>query len=210
MSKQSPDISSHQNLILASTSKYRASLLRRLHLTFDTIAPDVDEKPLINEAPDTLAIRLAKAKALAVAKHHKGLVIGSDQVAAVTTSTGQQVLLGKPGNRKAAIEQLSMCSGQTVHFYTAVALVDSESMTASYHLEPVTVQFRGLTAQQIARYVDIEQPYDCAGSFKSEGLGIRLFTAISTTDPNCIIGLPMIGLINLLLERGIDPLFAPH
>ncbi|WP_100657188.1 Maf family protein [Alteromonas flava] len=195
-------------LILASTSRYRASLLKRLGLNFECIAPKTDESPFENETPKALAERLAIAKASAVAQQHNGLVIGSDQVAAVVSDDDKPLLLGKPGTRDNAIAQLTLCNDRTVTFYTAVALVDSQHLRVSSHIEIVNVDFRRLNAQQIAAYVDKEQPFDCAGSFKSEGLGVRLFKRIQSNDPNCIIGLPMIGLVDLLLERGIDPLYS--
>ena len=184
-------------LILASTSSYRRELLARLRLPFDIVRPDTDETALPGEAPLALAQRLAEAKAAAVAALHPAAwVIGSDQVAELD---GQA--LGKPGGREAAIAQLTAMSGRAVRFRTGVCL--SRAGTASRGaLDTTTVRFRALDADEIARYVDAEQPYDCAGSFKSEGLGIVLFKAIESRDPTALIGLPMIATARLLRDAG--------
>ena len=184
-------------LILASTSSYRRELLARLRLPFDIVRPDTDETALPGEAPLALAQRLAEAKAAAVAALHPAAwVIGSDQVAELD---GQA--LGKPGGREAAIAQLTAMSGRAVRFRTGVCL--SRAGTASRGaLDTTTVRFRALDADDIARYVDAEQPYDCAGSFKSEGLGIVLFKAIESHDPTALIGLPMIATARLLRDAG--------
>lgn len=184
-------------LILASTSSYRRELLARLRLPFDIVRPDTDETALPGEAPLALAQRLAEAKAAAVAALHPAAwVIGSDQVAELD---GQA--LGKPGGREAAIAQLTAMSGRAVRFRTGVCL--SRAGTASRGaLDTTTVRFRALDADEIARYVDAEQPYDCAGSFKSEGLGIVLFEAIESQDPTALIGLPMIATARLLRDAG--------
>jgi len=170
-------------LVLASTSRYRRDLLERLGLPFDCARPQVDETPQANEAPLALAARLASAKAAEVAVRHPGSwVIGSDQVADLN---GQP--LGKPGTVEAACAQLAAMSGQTVRFHTAISLTrDGESFTA------------------MARYVAIEQPLDCAGSFKCEGLGISLFEAIDNRDPTALIGLPLIALCGLLRQAGFS------
>ena len=184
-------------LILASTSSYRRELLARLRLPFDIVRPDTDETALPGEAPLALAQRLAEAKATAVAALHPAAwVIGSDQVAELDGQT-----LGKPGGREAAIAQLAAMSGRAVRFRTGVCL--SRAGTASRGaLDTTTVRFRALDADEIARYVDAEQPYDCAGSFKSEGLGIVLFKAIESRDPTALIGLPMIATARLLRDAG--------
>lgn len=184
-------------LILASTSVYRRDLLARLGLAFDTVRPDTDEAALPDEAPSALAQRLAQAKAVAVAALHPlAWVLGSDQVAELD---GQA--LGKPGGRDAAIAQLAAMSGRKVHFHTGVCL--SRVGTPSHVvLDTTTVHFRPLLADEIARYVDAEQPYDCAGSFKSEGLGIALFDTIKSRDPTALIGLPLIATAGLLRAAG--------
>lgn len=184
-------------LILASTSSYRRELLARLRLPFDIVRPDADETALPGETPLALVQRLAEAKAAAVAAlHPQAWVIGSDQVAELDGQT-----LGKPGGREAAIAQLTAMSGRAVRFRTGVCL--SRAGTASRGaLDTTTVRFRALDADEIARYVDAEQPYDCAGSFKSEGLGIVLFEAIESQDPTALIGLPMIATTRLLRDAG--------
>jgi 7-methyl-GTP pyrophosphatase len=186
-----------QRLILASTSRYRRELLARLRLPFQTSAPQVDESPRPGEAPWALARRLATAKAEAVcALAPDAWVIGSDQVAELAGRA-----LGKPGTREAAIAQLASMSGAEVVFRTAVSVVHA---TAGRHdADDVTiVRFRRLEPGAIARYVDAEQPFDCAGSFKSEGLGIVLFDAIESQDPTALIGLPLIATARLLRRAG--------
>ncbi|PTA73427.1 MULTISPECIES: Maf family nucleotide pyrophosphatase [unclassified Stenotrophomonas] len=184
------------SLVLASTSRYRRELLQRLGLPFDCARPEVDETPLRGEAPQALAVRLAAAKAAEVAARHPGAwVIGSDQVADLN---GQP--LGKPGTVEAACAQLAAMSGQTVRFHTAISLTrDGESLAA---LDMTEVRFRTLEQAEIARYVAAEQPLDCAGSFKCEGLGISLFEAIDNRDPSALIGLPLIALCGLLRKAG--------
>ena len=184
-------------LILASTSSYRRELLGRLRLTFDTVSPDVDETPLPGEAPQALAKRLAAAKAAAIAvKHPDVWVIGSDQVAALG-----DMILGKPGTRAAALAQLAAISGRSVGFLTAVSLHHSDGRQFDA-IDVTTVHFRALREDEIARYVDAEQPLDCAGSFKSEGLGIALFDTIQSQDPTALIGLPLIATARLLRQAG--------
>lgn len=184
-------------LILASTSIYRRDLLARLRLPFDTARPEVDEHPLRDETPLALAERLAIAKAGVIARREPGaFVIGSDQVAELE---GQP--LGKPGNRDGAIAQLGAMSGRNVRFLTAVC-VQREGDAAKVAIDTTTVRFRSLSLAEIERYVDAEQPFDCAGSFKSEGLGITLFDAIESTDPTALIGLPLIATALLLREAG--------
>lgn len=183
-------------LVLASTSPYRRELLSRLRLPFETARPEVDETPRGAEAPEDLAVRLATAKAVAVAARHPGAwVIGSDQVA---TFDGH--VLGKPGDRSRAIAQLRSMSGRDVAFFTGVALVCDD--TTFQHLDTTRVRVRRLGGDEIARYVDAERPFDCAGSFKSEGLGIALFDAIETRDPTALIGLPLIATAGLLRRAG--------
>jgi len=184
-------------LILASTSIYRRELLARLRLPFDTVRPDSDETALPGEAPQALVQRLAEAKAAAVAAlHPQAWVIGSDQVADLD---GQA--LGKPGGRAAAIAQLAAMSGRAVQFRTGICLCRAGSASRAA-LDTTTVRFRGLAAGEIARYIDAEQPYDCAGSFKAEGLGIALFDAIESRDPTALVGLPLIATAELLRGAG--------
>lgn len=186
-------------LILASTSPYRRELLARLGLPFETQAPAVDETPLPGEAPRELALRLARAKARDVARHHpQALVIGSDQVADLH---GQP--LGKPGSHERARAQLSRMSGQTVLFHTAVSLACAARGLLQTELATVRVRFRELDAASIERYLRAEQPYDCAGSAKSEGLGITLLAAIESDDPTALIGLPLIRTAALLRAAGL-------
>lgn len=187
-------------LVLASTSAYRRDLLARLGVPFVQAAPDVDESPLPGELPAALALRLAQAKADAVAKTHPGAcVIGSDQVAEL-----DGLPMGKPGNRECAIAQLRAMSGRMVRFHTAVCVLAGAAGTAGMlRLEDVTtVRVRPLGEAEIARYVEAEPAFDAAGSFKAEGLGITLFDAIETRDPTALIGLPLIGTAHLLRRCG--------
>ena len=186
-------------LILASTSRYRRELLARLALPFETAAPDVDETPRAGEPPRELALRLALEKAQAVAaRKPQAIVIGSDQVADLH---GQP--LGKPGTHERAAAQLARMSGQTVLFHTAVAVVQASRGFAQSSLATVTVRFRALDAATIERYLLAEQPYDCAGSAKSEGLGIALLQVIESDDPTALIGLPLIRTAQLLRAAGL-------
>jgi len=186
-------------LVLASTSPFRRELLGRLGLPFEVAAPAVDESRLPGESPEALVLRLSEAKARAVAAQlADALVIGSDQVAVI----GDEVL-GKPGDRERAIAQLSRASGRRVTFLTGLSLVDAAAGRAHTLCEPFHVHFRALSAEQIARYVDREQPFNCAGSFKSEGYGITLFERLEGDDPNALIGLPLIRLVALLGLEGV-------
>lgn len=186
-----------QRLILASTSIYRRELLTRLRLPYDVVRPEVDETPEPGEAPVALAERLAATKSLAVARREPGaFVIGSDQVAELMGRP-----LGKPGSRDGAIAQLGAMAGREVHFRTAVC-IQRDGDAPRIAMDTTTVRFRQLSFAEIERYVDAEQPLDCAGSFKSEGLGIALFAAIETTDPTALIGLPLIATARLLREAG--------
>ena len=186
-------------LVLASTSRYRRELLQRLGLDFTVQAPDVDETPADGEAPHALALRLALAKAQAVAKlQPEAVVIGSDQVADLHGEP-----LGKPGTHARATLQLQRMRGQRVVFQTAVAVVCQATGFAQVELAPVEVQFRALGDAEIERYLLAEQPYDCAGSAKSEGLGISLLDAIHNDDPTALIGLPLIRTCRLLRAAGL-------
>ena len=189
-----------RRLVLASTSPFRRELLQRLGVTFETLAPDVDETRRQGETPEALVLRLSEAKARAGASQYPdALIIGSDQVAVC----GDEVL-GKPGNHAAACVQLRRLAGQRVSFLTGLCLYDAASDTVLVDLIPYQVVFRRLTDQQIDRYLKIEQPYNCAGSFKSEGLGISLFESMHGEDPNALIGLPLIRLTSWLNTSGIN------
>ena len=186
-------------LVLGSTSVYRRELLQRLRLPFTVAAPAVDETPLPGEPPAQLAQRLALAKAHAVATlYPEAVVIGSDQVADLA---GQP--LGKPGDHARATAQLQRMRGHTVVFHTAVAVVCHASGFVQTDLAPVRVRFRELSDAEIERYLRAEQPYDCAGSAKSEGLGISLLEAIDSDDPTALIGLPLIRTCRLLRAAGL-------
>jgi septum formation protein len=191
-------------LILGSTSRYRRELLQRLRVPFDVVSPDVDETPLPSEAPQALATRLALAKAKAVAAlHPSAVVIGSDQVADLNGEP-----LGKPGTHERAVLQLQRMRGQTVIFQTAVSVVCQASGFEQTELAQIKVRFRDLSDTEIEAYLRAEEPYDCAGSAKSEGLGIALLDAIDNDDPTALIGLPMIRTARLLRAAGIDLLGA--
>lgn len=186
-------------LILGSTSRYRKELLGRLGIAFSVQAPDVDETPLPGESPSALAQRLALAKALAVAERFpSSVVIGSDQVADLDSEP-----LGKPGDHDRATAQLQKMRGKTVIFQTAVAVVCKESGFTAQDLAPVQVKFRDLTDAEIEFYLRAEQPYDCAGSAKSEGLGIALLERIDNDDPTALVGLPLIRTSAMLRAAGI-------
>ncbi|WOI47497.1 Maf family nucleotide pyrophosphatase [Acidovorax sp. BLS4] len=195
---QSPSLP--RRLVLGSTSRYRAELLSRLRLPFDVAAPDVDETPHAGEAPSALALRLAMAKARAVsAVHPDAVVIGSDQVADLS---GQP--LGKPGTHEKAVAQLQRMRGHSVVFQTAVAVVCAATGFEKVELAPVEVRFRDLSDAEIERYLLAEQPYDCAGSAKSEGLGISLLDSIQSDDPTALIGLPLIRTCRMLRAAGME------
>jgi len=194
---QSPPL--QRTLVLGSTSRYRRELLERLGLPFLVAAPDVDEIPLDGESPRQLALRLARAKALAVAAQHpEAVVIGSDQVADLHGES-----LGKPGTHERATAQLQRMAGQTVIFQTAVAVVCAATGFEQVGLAPVEVRFRALHSDEIERYLRAEQPYDCAGSAKSEGLGISLLDAIHSDDPTALVGLPLIRTCRMLRAAGL-------
>ncbi len=181
-------------LLLASSSPYRRELLSRLQVPFDWQAPEVDEQPLAGESPQQLALRLSSRKAQALAKSHsEHLIIGSDQVA---SCRGQSV--NKPGNHAKAHQQLRELSGQRVDFYTGLCVLDSASGRSSADTVTTEVVFRPLSDTDIDNYLSCERPYDCAGSFKAEGLGISLFERISSDDNTAIIGLPLIRLRQML------------
>ena len=190
-------------LLLASSSPYRKALLERLHLPFTCASPDIDETPQPGETGEELSVRLAEEKAAALADRYPGhLIIGSDQVAQMADGT----LLSKPGNHERARQQLTACSGESVLFLTGLALMDTDTGSTWSVCEPFRVYFRELDEEDIDQYLSVEQPYDCAGSFRMEGLGITLFKSFEGRDPNSLIGLPLIALIDLLKEQKIHPL----
>ena len=194
-----------RKLVLGSTSVYRRELLERLRLPFSVAAPHVDETPLPGEAPEALARRLALAKARAVAEQHPdAIVIGSDQVADLQ---GQP--LGKPGTHERAVAQLQAMRGKTVVFQTAVAVVCKATGFEQQDLAAVQVQFRNLSDTEIEHYLQAEKPYDCAGSAKSEGLGISLLDAIDNDDPTALVGLPLIRTCRMLRAAGLNLLGTP-
>ncbi len=197
---QSPQTpSSGRPLILGSTSRYRKELLSRLQIPFETVAPDVDETPQANERPKDLALRLALAKAQAVAlKNPDAVVIGTDQVADLEGTP-----LGKPGNHTNATLQLQRMRGKTVIFQTALSVVCIASGYERSDLASVKVKFRNLTDAEIESYLKAEEPYDCAGSAKSEGLGIALLESIDNDDPTALVGLPLIRTCQMLREAGV-------
>lgn len=187
-------------IVLASTSAYRRELLQRFGLPFETARPDIDESPLPDESPATTAERLAEQKARAVAGHYPdALIIGSDQVAHMG-----ETRFGKPGTVERAVAQLQTMSGRTVTFHTALALLNTRNGRIQVEAVPTEVRFRQLSEAEIIRYVDKERPLDCAGSAKSEGLGITLLEALSGDDPNALVGLPLIALARMLRNEGIS------
>jgi septum formation protein len=184
-------------LILASSSPYRQQLLQRLGVPFVAIAPNLDESPLPGESPKNLTLRLAQAKAQVIASlHPKAWVIGSDQSADLNGHA-----IGKPGTHAAALAQLKQMQGQVVVFHTSLCLIGQGFCETIY--VPTTVQFRNLPEQVLDQYLRLEQPYDCAGSAKSEGMGIILLEKIESKDPTALIGLPLIALTSLFLQAGI-------
>jgi septum formation protein len=189
-------------IILASTSPYRRELLSRLRLPFATRSPDVAEAALEGEAPAVMAARLALAKARSIAERGT-VVIGSDQVASLDSQ-----VLRKPGTAEVAVAQLRACQGKVVLFHTAVAVIANDTGQTLQHVDRTAVRFRRLDDAALERYVRLDSPLDCAGSFKAEGLGVALFEQISSEDPTALIGLPLIFVAHALKELGADPLHA--
>ncbi|MCW8330819.1 Maf-like protein [Photobacterium sp. SDRW27] len=188
-----------QPLLLASTSPFRKALLDKLQYPFDTASPDTDESPLPNESAEQLVTRLAQAKATAcAAAHPEHLIIGSDQVCVINGS-----IVGKPHSVENACQQLQDASGQVVTFYTGLCLHNAKTNTSEVICEPFHVHFRKLTEKEIRHYVEREMPLNCAGSFKSEGLGIALFDRLEGRDPNTLVGLPLIALREMLAKQQI-------
>ena len=189
-------------LYLASTSPFRRAVLSKLGVAFEVRTPHVDESPLAGESAQQLVARLAKAKAVAVAEDlEEGLVIGSDQVAVIDGD-----ILGKPGTHARAVDQLRRASGKRVQFYTGLCLYNAATGAAQVEVVPFGVEFRPLSDKQIESYLQREQPYNAAGSFKSEGLGIALFQRLDGDDPNALVGLPLIVLVRMLAHEGVDVL----
>jgi septum formation protein len=187
-------------IILASSSPFRRELLLRLQLPFNVVAPDIDETPIVNEKPQATALRLAQLKARKVAETHKNaLVIGCDQVA-----TLDDLQIGKPGTHEIAFQQLQLLRGHKVTFHSAICLYNAESQQMQAEVVAYLVEFRQLTDAQIENYLLKEQPYNCAGSAKSEGLGIALIKSMEGSDPNALIGLPLIALTDMLIKEGIS------
>jgi septum formation protein len=196
-------LKSQPTLILASTSAYRRTLLERLGVPFSVQSPGVDETPLAGEAPTELVARLARAKVAAVAlRHPDAWVIGSDQTAVLADATGALRLVGKPGIAEHCIRQLREASGRSLSFLTAVAVMRGGGGGAHEFMDTTRVQFRALDKATIERYVESESPLDCAGGFKSEGLGISLCESIESNDPTALIGLPLIRLAAVLRQIG--------
>ena len=189
------------SLILASSSPFRKELLNKLGLDFDVVSPDIDESRKVNETPEQLVFRLAQEKAFEVAKTRSGFIIASDQVATL----GDKILT-KPHSHENAVKQLEKSSGNTVTFLTSLALLDTHTDTIDTVVEKSKILFKVLSAKQIEYYLQKEKPYNCAGSFKSEALGISLVECIEDNDPNTLIGLPLIQLIKMLENQGIDVL----
>lgn len=181
-------------IVLGSSSPFRKALLEKLDLSFDCDSPDIDETPLKNEHPKDMVARLAKQKADAIAtRHPQSIIVASDQCA---TLDGK--IIGKPGDHQTAVEQLTAASGRTVTFYTSLCVYNAGTNQYQEAVEPFYVYFRELSESQIDNYLKKEEPYNCAGSFKSEGLGISLFDRLEGDDPNTLIGLPLIQLIRML------------
>ncbi|MCY7294068.1 Maf family protein [Alteromonas sp. a30] len=193
-------------VILASESKYKRAVLEKLHIAFSCCAPNIDESALENESPDKLVTRLAKEKALTIAKQHPhALIIAADQVASFNSH-----ILGKPNNEENALKQLSLFSSNRVDFINGLALYDPRTQEVYQLCETFSVQFRSLSQQELLLYIRKEKPFDCAGSFKSEGLGILLFDALIGRDPNALVGLPLIGLRELFEQAQINLLECIH
>jgi MAF protein len=186
------------DLILASTSSFRKSILDKIELPFTQRAPSCDETPRLGESPDELVVRLAENKARSCKNNTHSLIIGSDQVCVIDGK-----IVGKPHSEEKAIEQLLAASGQSITFYTGLALYNTHTGVVETELDTFIVHFRQLSKTQIENYVRREQPLNCAGSFKSEGLGIALFEGLEGNDPNSLIGLPLITLINMLEKQNV-------
>jgi MAF protein len=197
--KSAKTITSFDTLILGSTSPFRKEQLEKLHIPFECASPNCDETPLENERPQQLVERLSIKKAQSLAKDFPNhLIIGSDQVAVC-----QKQILGKPHTHENAVKQLLLLSGELVRFYTGLCLYNSNNKTFQVNIIPFEVQFRQLSKMQINNYLHIDKPYNCAGSFKSEAMGISLFESMTGNDPTALIGLPLIQLTSMLANEGI-------
>ena len=193
-----------QPLLLASSSIYRRRLLEQLRIPFSYASPDVDESVLADESPLAYVSRLANAKAYAMqSSYPEHWIIGSDQTCVIDGR-----IVGKSGSFDVALAQLQQASGRSVTFYTGVCLLNAQTGQQWQHVEPFTVHFRSLTEEEIGHYLTLEQPYDCAGSFKVEGLGIQLFQSLEGRDSSSLIGLPLIALLDLMREAGWQPLLS--
>jgi MAF protein len=190
---------SHLPVVLGSSSPFRKTILEKLRIDFETASPDINESALDDESPKDLVKRLSEQKAQAVAKTHKQhLIIASDQVAVLDDQ-----VMGKPGNHENAFQQLKQASGHTVTFLTGLCLLNSQTGKLQSEVVPFDVVFRTLTDDEIDHYLELEQPYQCAGSFKSEGLGIALFERLEGDDPNTLMGLPLIALVRMLRNESV-------
>ena len=195
------------SLILASSSPFRKAILEKLGLSFEVVAPEINEARKVNESPIDLVSRLSEEKAIAVSKTHSGLIIASDQVA--TLNSGDNVsdeILTKPGNHENAFQQLKESSGKTLNFLTGIVLMNTKTLNTQTHVEHFKVSFKSLTDNQILNYLAKEDVLGCAGSFKSEGLGIALLSQMDGNDPNSLIGLPTIKLIEMLAKENVHVL----
>ncbi len=191
-------------IILASSSEYRKALLSRLGLPFECISHDIDETAKPGESPQALVERLAIGKAKAIGQeHHPALIIGSDQVAVLDGK-----IIGKPEDHQAAVEQLKEASGNEVNLYTGLCLFNTETGVTQHCVEPYSVVFRRVNDEQIEQYLRKDQPYNCAGSLKSESLGIAMLSKLQGDDPNTLVGLPLIRLVDMLVNERFDPLTA--
>ena len=195
------------SLILASSSPFRKAILDKLGLDFEVVAPEINEGRRVNESPIDLVTRLSKEKAVAVAKSKTGLIIASDQVATLDTGyKANDSVLTKPGSHENAFLQLKKSSGKTVNFLTGLVLMNTKNLNTQVHVEHFKVSFKTLSDNQILNYLSKEDVLNCAGSFKSEGLGIALFTKMEGNDPNSLIGLPTIQLIDMLAKENVHVL----
>ena len=195
------------SLILASSSPFRKAILDKLGLDFEVVAPEINEDRRVNESPIDLVTRLSKEKAVAVAKSKTGLIIASDQVATLDTGyKANDSVLTKPGSHENAFLQLKKSSGKTVNFLTGLVLMNTKNLNTQVHVEHFKVSFKTLSDNQILNYLSKEDVLNCAGSFKSEGLGIALFTKMGGNDPNSLIGLPAIQLIDMLAKENVHVL----
>jgi MAF protein len=195
------------SLILASSSPFRKAILDKLGLDFEVVAPEINEDRRVNESPIDLVTRLSKEKAVAVAKSKTGLIIASDQVATLDTGyKANDSVLTKPGSHENAFLQLKQSSGKTVNFLTGLVLMNTKNLNTQVHVEHFKVSFKTLSDNQILNYLSKEDVLNCAGSFKSEGLGIALFTKMEGNDPNSLIGLPAIQLIDMLAKENVHVL----